>query len=198
MLMASETLQNSAMHSLVPADDPDIDLRYFVLFTEPMGERKAAGYLKDAGFNPWVPLYQRTMIYHVRKWGRLEPRSRRVPWPIFCGYLFLPLNRAWSFGPIERCPWLRQSGNKFMNWQGHYKTLSDKEFAQIKAAEALANFSESYQVGDQVTILSGAFAGELGEISRLDDASRITLLVDIFNGRFPAIVSADQIAKADQ
>lgn len=197
MLMETERLdQVAGMQAMVPAEDHDVELRYFVLFTEPMGERKAHAYLKDAGFDPWVPIFQRTMIYHVRKFGRLEPRSRRVPWPIFCGYLFLPLNRAWSFGPIDRCPWLRQSGHKFMTRDGRYKTLSDGDIGQIRAAEAVANFKESYRVGDQVTILSGAFAGHVGRIDQLDDAERIVLLLDIFNGRVPAILSATQIAKS--
>lgn len=200
MLMASERLDETiGMPAMAqPIVDPDVDLRYFVLFTEPMGEQRAATYLRNAGFNPWVPLFQRTMIYHVRKYGRSEPRSRRVPWPIFCGYLFLPLNRAWSFGPIDRCPYLRQSGDKFMTYHGQYKLLSTKDLVDIRQAETIANYRDSYKVGDQVMILSGPFAERMAKIAELDDVDRIALLMDIFGRETRTFASVDQIAKANQ
>jgi len=174
----------------------EVDLRHFVLLTEPMGERKAADYLKDFGFEPYVPLFQKTVIHHVRRFGRSEPRAKKVPWPIFCGYLFLPLNVAWGFGPLNNCPGLRQGDGKFLtDSDNRPKVLSDAELKGIQDVEIVANYKEKYRIGDEILILNGPFADTIANIEELDDAERIKVLMDIFGRKVPVTLHVNQIAK---
>ncbi len=197
MLMATEKLDvNPDLAAMAaPIEPSNIELRHFVMLTEPMGEKRARDFLKDEGFEPYIPLFNRTMVYHVRKFGRLVRKSRIQPWPIFTGYLFLPLNMAWNFGPIERCPGLRQNGSKFMTRDGRFKVLSAKDLSDIQQIEVIANFKESYKIGDEVTVLDGPFAERVAKIEELDDAERIKLLMDIFGRETTIFASATQIAK---
>lgn len=194
--MTAEKLdQSAALQAMIEPESAAIDLRHFVLMTEPMRETKAFEYLREQGFQPYVPMFNRTMVYHVRSFGRSIRRSRTKSWPIFTGYLFLPLNMAWSFGPVERCPYLRQNGSKFLKNDGHYKVLSAKDLADIQRVEVIANFRDSYKLGDEVTVLDGPFAELTARIEELDDATRIKLLMDIFGRQTTIFASADQIAK---
>lgn len=196
--MATERLdQNPGMQAIVPQviEDVSVDLRHFVLFAEPMREIKARDWFLSQGFMPWVPLYNKTSIYHVRSYGRSVPRSRTAPAPIFTGLLFLPLNVAWGFGPVEDCPYLRQSGSKFLKNKRGYKVLSANDLAEIRQCEAVANFQDAYKIGDEVIVLDGPFAERVANINKLDDAERIELLMDIFGRKTTIFASASQIAK---
>ncbi len=73
--------------------------------------------------------------------------------------------------------------------------LSNKDLADIRRVEVVANFKDSYKLGDQVVVLDGPFAEFTAKIDELDDASRIRLLMDIFGRQTTIFASADQIAK---
>jgi hypothetical protein len=169
----------------------DIDLKWYILFTEPNGEGRSTKYLRKRGFDPYVPHCKKETICTVRSMFGEYRRKRESYGPIFPGYLFLPLNWAWDFGPIHVCPGLRQQGSKFMAHDGQYCTLSNRDIGLLfKIEDALKSSPLPYKVGENVRIVDGAFMDRIAEITKLDDAERIELRDGIF--RF--IASATQIA----
>lgn len=197
--MLANLENNPNMQAIVdgPTPSTEIELRNFVLLTEPMGEKRAGRYLKKRGLNPYLPLFARVMVYNVRTMFGVSRRSRVVPWPIFPGLLFIPLNMAWNFGPIHEAPGIRQQGSKFMKCDGHYRTVSVEDMAIIRGIEErLANPDLPglpYRIGDKVTILNGPFADRVVEIAKLDDVERIELLMDFLGQKTKIYASVTQI-----
>lgn len=203
MLMISERLDEiPAVTAMVsePEADASIDLRYFVMLTEPNKELRAEAHLREMGFDPFVPKETKLQNYGIRSGWAKAVRKREVVKPIFRGYLFLPLNMAWRIGPIYSCDGLRQNGRCFYVRNGRHVTLRPCDVEALRQAERvcaeIAKPGSSYKVGQDVRVVDGPFAGFAMKIAKLDDAARIELLCDIFNGSTKLYASVDQIEPA--
>lgn len=204
MLMAMDRIDDSVgVRSLaMPAVEPDprVDLRYFVMLTEPSKELAAELRLRNMGFDPYVPKETKLVNYGVRSGRNNAIRKRQVTRPIFRGYLFLPLNRAWSFGPIYRVDGLRPNGHCFHVVNGRHVVLRQCDVDLLRQAERvaaeLARPGSRYRVGDNVKYVEGPFADLIMKIVNLDDPGRIELLSDIFKGSSKLFASVDQIEPA--
>ncbi len=182
----------------------DIDLKWHVLLTEPSRERVAAARLKGMGFGPYVPTFQKLTSYTVRSMFGVTRRKRLIERPLFPGYLFMPLNVAWSFGPMYDVPGLRvgerRNCSPFLKINGQFVTLSEDQMAIIREVTHRINNPEDlglpYKVGDTVRILDGPFAERLAEISTLDDSERIMLLLELLGQKTKVFVSARHITAA--
>lgn len=201
MLMATERLQdNRDMQAMVPMLDRSVELRHFVMLTEPNKELRAEQQLRMLGFDPFVPKEKKIVNYGVRSAWCSVVRKREVLRPIFRGYLFLPLNRAWSFGPIYDCDGLRQNGRCFYVRNGKHVVLRPSDVELLRQAERvaaeLAKPGSVYKPGQQVKMVSGPLADIAMKIVRLDDDGRIELLCELFNGSSKQYASVDQIEPA--
>jgi transcription antitermination factor NusG len=200
MLMETERLDDT-LNAMMPAPAVDAcELRHFVMLTEPNKELRAEQQLRGLGFDPYVPKETKITNYGVRSgWGTAK-RKREVTRPIFRGYLFLPLNRAWSFGQIYECDGLRQNGRCFYTINGQHVVLSRTDVEKLRQAERVcaeqAKPGSVYGVGQDVRLVDGPFAGFAMKIAKLDDAARIELLSDLFKGSSRLYASVDQIEPA--
>ena len=177
----------------------DIELQHYVLVTEPGAEFKAERHLRADGWNPWVPRETIIRNHKVRTyWGEVN-RPRQVVRPIFRGYIIVPLNMAWSFGPLYSTPGLRQT--PFLLICGKPAVLRPHDVQKLIDAESDLKDAPiqglPYHVGDKVQITQGAFAGFTAEIARLDDEARIELLMELLGGRVKTHVTARQIEAID-
>jgi transcription antitermination factor NusG len=200
MLMETERL-DQAFNAVTPAPATEVsDLRYHVMLTEPNMEFRAERQLRDRGFDPFVPKETKVVNYGVRSGWTKAVRKRAVTRPIFRGYLFLPLNRAWSFGPIYDCDGLRKSGHCFYVRNGAHVVLSAPDVELLRQAERvsaeLAQPGSVYKVGQKVRMIEGPLAELVMRIVRLDDAQRIELLCELFNGSSKQYASVDKIEPA--
>jgi transcription antitermination factor NusG len=179
--------------------ETEIDLRHHVLVTEPGAEFRAERHLKAQGFEPWVPSETVTAYRTVRNYMGTTRRPHQVTRPIFRGYIMLPLNQAWSFGPFYGIPGLRAT--PFLIICGKPAVVPEREIARLQEAEQKLKGAPieglPYQVGDQVRILQGAFTGFAAEIAKLDDASRIELLMDLLGARTKIHLAAHQFEPHD-
>lgn len=179
--------------------ETDVDLRHFVLLTEPGAEFKAQRHLQANGFEPYVPSERVTKFRSVRSYFGVTRREYDVQRPIFRGYLLLPLNLAWSFGPLYTTPGLRD--RPFLMICGKPAILQDVDVERLKGAEAALKDAPiqglPYKIGDQVRLLEGPFAGFAAEIVRLDDQARIELLMDMLGARVKIHTSARHIEAID-
>lgn len=185
---------------LAKSSDCSIDLRHYVLLTEPGAEFKAERHLKAQGFEPYVP--QEVVIKYRTVQSRFGGRHQKkveTAKPIFRGYIFLPLNMAWSFGPIYSTPGLRQT--PFLLICGKPAVVPTAEMERVYGREEKLKDAPiqglPYKVGDQVRILAGPFAHFNAEIAKLDDEGRIELLMDILGGRTKTHVTAGQFEAID-
>jgi transcription antitermination factor NusG len=116
----------------------------------------------------------------------------------------VPLNLAWSFGPIRDTPGVCRGQPFLLSGNGQPVVLDEDDVGLLRKIEytlahpiAPAATLLPYKVGDRVMVVDGAFADRIGRIAELDDAERITLLMDIFGRKTRAFVSASQIVAAN-
>jgi transcriptional antiterminator NusG len=183
--------------TMLAKTETTVDLRHHVLVTEPGAEFKAQRHLKASGFDPWVPTEKIVQVRRVRThWGEIG-RKHNVIRPIFRGYVFVPLNMMWSFGPLYSTPGLRQS--PFLLICGKPAIVPHHEVARLKSVEIdLKNAPVQglpYVIGETVRITQGAFTGFTAEINRLDDRGRIELLMQILGAETKLHLAVEQIEK---
>jgi hypothetical protein len=201
MLMTTEKLDQAAgIHALIEPEESAVDLRYFVMLTEPSKELRAEQNLKDLGFDPFVPKEIKIVNYGVRSGRSSAVRKREVIRPLFRGYLFLPLNRAWRFGPIYDCDGLRPNGRCFYTRNGEHVALRQCDVELLRQAERisaeLAKPGSVYKPGQSVRMVDGPLSDIAMKIIKLDDDGRIELLCELFNGSSKQYASVEQIEPA--
>ena len=145
--------------------------RWYVVRTLPQRERQASLQLLNQGFRAFVPLYLKNRR-HARK---LETVSA----PLFPRYLFVVLDRTrdrWrsingTFG-VDRL--LTQGGEPQPVPHGVVERLVD-------AADAGGNVQFKFELrqGQTIKVTSGPFADLLGQLDRLDEHGRVSVLLDI-------------------
>lgn len=175
------------------------DIKNFVLLTEPGGEKRAHGYLRNEGFDPYVPMESKIVSFSVRTMFGIHRRSREETRAIFPGYLFLPIDMGWNHGdgwetPLDRCPGLRRQGKFLLKANKRHRYLTEDEMDKLRLAECICNNKSPFEIGDQVRILDGPFADHIAEISRMDDLQRIELLKDFLGRKTKTLVTISQIA----
>lgn len=94
----------------------------------------------------------------------------------------------------------RSNTSPFLKINGEFATVSEAEMETIRSVvhskENPENHGLPYKVGDEVRILSGAFADALGEVVSLDDEQRIMLLIDFLGRKTKTRVNSRQITAA--
>lgn len=175
--------------------ETDVDLRHYVLLTEPGAEFKAHRHLRANGFDPYVPSERVTKFRSIRSMFGSFRREYEALRPIFRGYLILPLNMAWSFGPLYTTPGLRD--HPFLMICGKPAVLKDADVERLRGAEEVLKEAPiqglAFRIGDAVRYLDGPFAGFAAQIIGLDDQHRIELLMDMLGARIKVHTSARHI-----
>ena len=144
-------------------------MNWYAVQTQPNRENLAVFHLERQGFDVWLPCYER-MIRHAR----LLKRTRR---PLFPGYLFINLD-------LETARWRSINGTigvKNIVSCGRTPSVVDSEFIKaLKASESLDGFvdtsNDDLKLGQEVEILSGPMAGQIGRLLSLDAGNRVTVL----------------------
>jgi transcription antitermination factor NusG len=179
-------------------DSPDIDLRWHVMLTEPQREARAAKRLRELGFAPYFPSMPHRKLRVVSTIFGQQRRPLMILLPLFPGYLFLPLNMAWSFGPIYRASGLR-THSPFLIVDGRHARVSDRDIASMREIEAELRGQQQaaglpFKAGDRVRVTHGPLQDFVGKISRMSDAERIELLMDVVGGKTRVLTTWRQIA----
>ncbi len=142
---------------------------WYAVHTQPNREHLAVFHLERQGFDVWLPCYER-MIRHAR----LAKSVRR---PLFPGYLFINLD-------LETARWRSINGSigvKNIVSFGRTPSVVDSEFiTALKASESLDGFVDvsnvDLKLGQEIEILSGPMAGQIGRLLSLDAGNRVTVL----------------------
>jgi transcription termination/antitermination protein NusG len=174
----------------------DIRRRWHVLLIEPQRELTAAAYLTAHRFKVYLP--------QIKTWARrgLRRTKMEVERPMFPGYLFIRFDpdlddgkRRWR---IDITPGVRG----FMKLDGEHAIISDVDIRVVQMIEEeersglrRPEIVHGYRLGEEVRVSEGVFSGFNGQVSRLDDEQRITLLLSLFGRAVRATLPVDDIEK---
>ena len=162
--------------------------RWYLVHTQPHGERKAEFHLGAQGFKSYFPQIQKT-IRHAR-------RLMTVRAPLFPRYVFLILD-------VGRDRWLSVRSTVGVS---SLFTCEDRPVPVPKGiVEALiahtneaglALFDARLTTGQTVRILSGPFADFVGTLDRLDGAGRVRVLLTMMGTAIPVTLHRSALLPA--
>ena len=162
--------------------------RWFLVHTQPKSEKKAEWHLHAQGFKTYVPRILRT-VRHARQ-------LRTVKAPLFPRYLFIILD-------LERDRWLsvrstigvsrvfaHQDGRPVPVPTGIVETLIEHSDGDV------TRLDDGLRTGGNVRILSGAFAGFIGTLERLDENGRVQVLLQMMGTAVPVTTHRSALSPA--
>jgi transcriptional antiterminator RfaH len=140
---------------------------WYVLYTKPRNEKKAAERLTSRGFQVYCPV-----IRTMRQWS---DRKKKVQLPMFPSYIFAHSDEK------ERPLLLYDPGVlNFVFWLGKPAVVRD---AEMEAIMKIAETGDEIKVegvrlekGQQVTIPEGPFKGLIGKVDKLDSRKVIVFV----------------------
>ncbi len=173
-------------HRQSPAADGPFHLiegeRWYVVHTQPHRESRAQAHLTAQGFRAFLPRHRKT-VRHARK-------LKTVSAPLFPCYLFVVLD-------LGRDRWRSVNGTF-----GVLRLVAGDESPIPVPAGVVAsmvakcgsdghlNLGRSLEVGDRVRVLSGPFADLIGELTRIDGAERVRVLLRLLGSEIPVSIGA--------
>ena len=165
-------------------------LSWLVVNSHPNQERLALEHLHRQSFEPYCPMVGR-LVRHARK---TEIKAR----PLFPGYLFVrldPTNGRWR--AILSTIGVRQLV-RFGDQLGRLDNGLLEALRQSEVDGLIVTPAARYVPGQAVEIKIPAFAGIVGEILAIDEACRMTVLIEMMQRSVKLQVTAEQVAPAEQ
>lgn len=161
---------------------------WYVVYTHPSAEVKAAQNLERQGFRTYLPRY--------RKRRRHAGRTEMVLRPLFPRYVFVTvdlLQDRWrailsTFGVSDL---LRHGSQPTPVPEGIVDTLKARETDGVVTEPSIA---ERLKIGDRVELIGGAFAQMICSFQGMADTERVVVLLDLLGRQVRAVVPADTIA----
>lgn len=148
---------------------PGAASRWFVVATKPARDALAVEQLENQAFEIFAPKRKAT----IRRARRLITREA----PLFPGYVFVRMQP-------EAVRWQAINGTlgvKYILTQDERPVPLPEGFVEALAAHAgpsgLVTYAPGLKVGDAVTLMSGPFANEVGELIAMDDRGRVEVLM---------------------
>lgn len=143
--------------------------KWYAAYTKPRSEKKAADRLERNGWDVYCPLKQ-----EMRQWS---DRKKKVEVPFFTSYIFVRMENYEK----QRVDVLQDpSLLNFVFWQRKPAVIPDKEMQEVK--DFLSKYekqnirTETYEVGSEIELGEGPFAGQRGVVTRYS-AGKVTLVI---------------------
>jgi transcription antitermination factor NusG len=143
--------------------------KWFALQTRSRAERLVESVLEGKGYEPFLPVYQRS-----RQWS---DRQKKLDAPLFPGYLFCRLD------PEQRMPVLTTPG--VLSIVGSGKTpepIPDSEIASIQAVLRSGKAAEPWpylKAGERIRVAQGAMTGLEGLLVKKKNQCRLVVSVEL-------------------
>jgi transcription elongation factor/antiterminator RfaH len=162
---------------------PEAGARWFVICSRPHCEKRAVAHLRNQHFECFLPLHDKT-VRHARQF-------RTVQAPLFPRYLFIRLD-------LERDRWRSVAGTigvSHLIMEGDRpKPVSGGVVGELLALanrSGLVPVAPRLEVGGAVRLVTGPFAGLVGELLALDDDGRVRVLMNILG--IGTVVRAERV-----
>lgn len=163
---------------------------WYVVQSQPNAEAKAVAHLNRQGFETYLPQYLKRRR-HAR-------RVEIVPAPLFPRYLFVGID-------MEMQRWrsiFSTVGVSRLVCHGDIPAVvSDRIIEVLRARHDAGGYVRmdqrpSFQPGDKIRVLDGAFADCLGLYEGLKDSERVAILLDLLGRKVRVMVDVDSVAAA--
>jgi transcriptional antiterminator RfaH len=145
--------------------------RWYVVHTRPHFEKRALAHLRHQGFVSFLPLHQKT-VRHARQF-------RAVQAPLFQRYLFVRLD-------LDRDRWRSVAGTvgvSHLIMEGErpkpIPAAVVDELVALADPSGIVSVAPRLELGGVVRLVTGPFAGMVGELLALDDDGRVRVLMNI-------------------
>jgi transcription antitermination factor NusG len=142
-------------------------MNWYVVYTKPKWEKKVAEKLNQIGIECYCPL-----ITQVKQWS---DRKKKIEVPLFNSYIFVHLNESDRNGVFQVAGVIR-----YLFWLGKPAVVKDQEIEIIKTNLNSSNLSEisvsDIQVGDKITLESGAFSNQSAIVQEVSNNYYILVL----------------------
>jgi transcription elongation factor/antiterminator RfaH len=152
--------------------------RWFLVHSLPRGEWRAQLHLDRQGFRTHLPEISKT-VRHARQF-------RTVRAPLFPRYLFIILD-------LKRDRWL--SVQSTFGVSTLFTCGGRPVPVPVGIVEGLEH-RHGLRAGQQVRMLSGPFAGFIGELERLDEGGRVSVLLKMMGAVVPIAVDRSTLLPA--
>lgn len=142
-------------------------MNWYVVYTKPKWEKKVAEKLSQIGIECYCPL-----IMQVKQWS---DRKKKIEVPLFNSYIFVHLNESDRNSVFQVAGVIR-----YLFWLGKPAVVKDQEIEIIKTNLNSSNLSEisvlDIQVGDKITLESGAFSNQSAIVQEVSNNYYILVL----------------------
>jgi transcription elongation factor/antiterminator RfaH len=162
--------------------------RWFAVHTQPHLENRALFNLEIQRFSVFLPRYHKTV-----KHGR---QFHTVLAPLFPGYLFVALD-------LDQERWRAINGTlgvRSLVMAGERpQSLPEGVVEALIAMQnplGVTSFLSELKLGQRVRMLAGPFAEMVGKLDWLNDADRVTVLLDLLGSKVRVRVRADGLIPA--
>ena len=168
--------------------DVRADASWLVVNARPNQERIALEHLKRQDFDPYCPMVGK-LVRHARK---AEIKAR----PLFPGYLFVRMDAGHQrWRAILSTIGVRQLV-RFGDTLGRLDDSFIEGLRQCERDGFIVPPVQRFTVGQNVEINTPAFEGVIGKILAIDEASRITVLIDMMRRSVKLKLTADNVIAA--
>jgi transcriptional antiterminator RfaH len=162
---------------------------WYVAFTQPNGETRAAMHLRNQGFPTYLPRFRR------RRSGR---QPEKVIAPLFPRYIFLGID-------LDRQRWRSVNGTigvTHLVCHGERPTAIDEgiiaAIANREDIDGLVRLARasSFQPGQAVRVTDGVFMDQIGLYECLCDQDRVRILLNLLGRKVRVALEAEAVVAA--
>ena len=172
--------------------DPDVaGPRWYAVQTRRGDETRARFHLANQGYDPFLPMFPKTRR-HARK-------LRTVLSAFFPGYLFVrldvagtrwrPINGTFGVSRLVMASETRPQPVPAGVVEALHASVDGEGVLRLDDRGDLA-------MGQRVRVQAGPFAGQLGQLTRLDGNGRVQVLLNIMGGETPVEVQRGNVTAA--
>lgn len=167
--MATATLIGAVSDAPTRVPEPDIEARWYALYTCAHHERRVAKQLALRSVEHLLPLYET-----VRRW---KDRRVRLELPLFPSYLFVRTRLRERLRILEI-----PSAVRLVGFDGHPVPLPEEEIEALRSGlerQVRAEPHPYLKIGRRVRIIGGPLRGVEGILLRKKHSLRVVLSIDL-------------------
>lgn len=162
---------------------------WYAVRSKPHMELWARSNLWERDLEVYLPQYLK-LVRHAR-------RHKRVPRPLFPGYLFVRADlELGEHRAIGTAPGVLS----IVSFGSRVPAVPDKVIAEISSRESEDGFirldeASSFKRGDELELHCGPFADHIGVFEMVSDEKRVVLLLSLLGRQVRVRVPADQVRR---
>lgn len=165
-------------------------MNFHAVYTRPRKEFQARDEIKALGFEPFLPIQTRSVVFRKKRVSVTES--------LFTRYCFVAFDsNKDSYGAIKHC-----RGVEYLIENAGTPTIVPNAAIEIlKMAEKAGCFDftrskAKFEPGDNVEILQGPFTGLIAKVQSASPRKRVKVLMNLLGSQIPAEIDEEDLKEA--